>query len=579
MIAQINNDAAGWEDPIYAELYSESEPVDPAQIKGNYTREEHTAHGYKVVMPIAMANDYWGYIVTYREYQAKDHYRKALTGLGPHSSDFFATRLSRMAAELNGGTPVTLAPKDIALAWESTHQIARQAALGAAATAFLPAYEATHPSDGGTPRILAEPADIQRFSAAHVRWVGGANYFDVPVVRDRAPRGRELGAVRGAARRDPDARELSAARGGARLRGGDVRVDLGGHLRGLRLGDRDPRHPGPRAPARDRSGRKLADPERQLSLRDRRRAARRVQSAGAAAAGEHALPPDERPVHRRRRGRGSPSRRSRSRDRATSRSRSGRCTPSTGRSSVPVDYPDSYATPFTARFIAEGVPYSESQRNLANYAGGHQEQFCYHCSFRPWIDTGEVASAAVTVTRAGGGSETVPAALQPNGRWLGRGEPRPRRHRARRARRSRRHLRRDERPGERAGAARAGRARAVGGFRRVGRALADPAPGARRNAIRRALDRERALRAGRARGHDRRVSRRRVAGRLRRARVTDREQHLVLRPELRRAERHARRAALRARAAVARRWTTRATTSSTCSSPRRSAAPSSPRPS
>ena len=279
MIAQINNDAAGWEDPLYAELYSESEPVDPAQIKGNYTREEHTAHGYKVVMPIAMANDYWGYIVTYREYQAKDHYRKALTGLGPHSSDFFATRLSRMAAELNGGTPVTLAPKDIALAWESTHQIARQAALGAAATAFVPAYEDTHPSDGGTPRILSQPADIQRFSAAHVRWVGGANYFDVPVVRIERLEGggwvpfeEQRGAIQMLVNY-PQPDEVPAYEAGtfewiweATFEAYDSEIeipDIQGRVH---------------RPA-TRSGRKLADPERQLSLRDRRRAARRARSA------------------------------------------------------------------------------------------------------------------------------------------------------------------------------------------------------------------------------------------------------------------------------------------------------------
>ena len=43
-----------------------------------------------------MANDYNGYIATYREYQRGDHYRKALTGWGPHSSDYFATRLVQM---------------------------------------------------------------------------------------------------------------------------------------------------------------------------------------------------------------------------------------------------------------------------------------------------------------------------------------------------------------------------------------------------------------------------------------------------------------------------------------------------
>ena len=59
-----------------------------------------TNPGGRMVVTVGMSNDYWGYIVPFREYQQGDHYRKALTGLGPHSSDFFATRLSRMAAEL-----------------------------------------------------------------------------------------------------------------------------------------------------------------------------------------------------------------------------------------------------------------------------------------------------------------------------------------------------------------------------------------------------------------------------------------------------------------------------------------------
>ena len=52
-----------------------------------------------------MANDYNGYIATYREYQRGDHYRKALTGWGPHSSDYMATRLVGLGRELNGGGP------------------------------------------------------------------------------------------------------------------------------------------------------------------------------------------------------------------------------------------------------------------------------------------------------------------------------------------------------------------------------------------------------------------------------------------------------------------------------------------
>ena len=43
-----------------------------------------------------MANDYNGYIASYREFQRGDHYRKALTAWGPHSSDYMASRLVNM---------------------------------------------------------------------------------------------------------------------------------------------------------------------------------------------------------------------------------------------------------------------------------------------------------------------------------------------------------------------------------------------------------------------------------------------------------------------------------------------------
>ena len=49
--------------------------------------------GLPLTVAIGMANDYNGYIASYREYQRGDHYRKALTAWGPHSADYLATRL------------------------------------------------------------------------------------------------------------------------------------------------------------------------------------------------------------------------------------------------------------------------------------------------------------------------------------------------------------------------------------------------------------------------------------------------------------------------------------------------------
>jgi hypothetical protein len=183
MKAQIYNDAAGWDDPANA-LAAEAEPVDPAAIWGNWTHEElhdvMDGGGYALVATVAMANDYLGYIPSYREFQRGDHYRKALSGLGPHSADFLATRLARLAAELKGGPEVERTAKDVAYDADHAHQGARAEGIGAIARTWLPTYEAQLPADGGAPVILSQPTDIERFSAASITFVGGSNYTDSP---------------------------------------------------------------------------------------------------------------------------------------------------------------------------------------------------------------------------------------------------------------------------------------------------------------------------------------------------------------------------------------------------------------
>ncbi len=183
MKAQVYNDARGWDDPANAAA-AESEPTDPDQVWGNVTHEElhevMDGGGYGMVLPVSMSNDYFGYIASYREFQNRDHYRKALTGLGPHSMDFLATRLTRMAASLKGGPDVELTAKDRAAAVEDARMDATARAIGAAAEATLPAYEATLPADGGTPQVVTQPADVTTFDAAEITWVGGSTYTDTP---------------------------------------------------------------------------------------------------------------------------------------------------------------------------------------------------------------------------------------------------------------------------------------------------------------------------------------------------------------------------------------------------------------
>ena len=189
MRAQINNDAAGWEDLANAatHLGGEAEPADPDKIKGNYTHEEITDYGaedgYGLTISVGMANDYFGYTPSYREMRGYDHYRKALNGLGLHGSDYLATRLVKLAASLRGGDPVELSPQDLAYQAESGRARVVSQALGELARAHIASYDATLPADGGAPEIIRQPADISRFDGAVVKFVGGSTYTDLPEIR------------------------------------------------------------------------------------------------------------------------------------------------------------------------------------------------------------------------------------------------------------------------------------------------------------------------------------------------------------------------------------------------------------
>jgi hypothetical protein len=197
MHAQVTNPANGWNDPSYA-TKAESEPVDVRQIRGNYTHDDDArsaALGYDLTVPISMANDYNGYIATYREYSDRDHYRKALTGWGPHSSDYMASRLVWMGRHFHDPRyPVTdasdrlLATKNEA---DLKFQDAKARALGTVGAAATRAYDAQLPADGGRVEAAEQPRDIERFQAAFFSWNGGDNYTDNPVVRvQRLVRGR-----------------------------------------------------------------------------------------------------------------------------------------------------------------------------------------------------------------------------------------------------------------------------------------------------------------------------------------------------------------------------------------------------
>jgi hypothetical protein len=187
MEAEIHNDAAGWNDPDYV-AQADSEPADISQIKGNFTHEElgdgdlTGCTGYPLTIGLGHTGDYDGYTVSYREYMARDTYRKALTSYGPHTADYMNTNLVRMAAHLRCGTPLLEQPTDPIAAADEQRQAAEAAALGELSSFYYDGWAAQIP-DSAEPGVLAQPWDVSRFDVTQFRWVGGDNWTDNPTVR------------------------------------------------------------------------------------------------------------------------------------------------------------------------------------------------------------------------------------------------------------------------------------------------------------------------------------------------------------------------------------------------------------
>lgn len=187
--AQVHNDADGWND-LTSAVTTNSEPDNPDEIKGNFSSEELDEDtGFPLVVGVGHAGDYNGYTVSYREYQAYDHYRKALTSYGPHTADYMVTWMVRMARslskpsyswedELVASDPTALVRGEV----DEARQVALSEALGRVAGAAYDGWQAVLPDDAGPAQVLAQPEDISRFDAAFMTWRGGSNAVDNPNV-------------------------------------------------------------------------------------------------------------------------------------------------------------------------------------------------------------------------------------------------------------------------------------------------------------------------------------------------------------------------------------------------------------
>jgi hypothetical protein len=429
MHRQVTNPANGWNDPDYA-AQAESEPADVRQIKGNYTHDDgcgpasgdpdqdwngacgggasspSAALGYRLTVPLSMGNDYNGYIATYREYQRGDHYRKALTAWGPHSSDYIASRLINMGRVMNGGDPGRLLPEEYGqgkVSGDLATNDARAQALGGTASSAIAAYEARLPDDGGKPRALTRPGDLERFDGTYFSWSGGSNYTDDPRVRvQRLVRGRwqdyadQAGQVPVTIRYPEGTDAPSYESGGFEWRWTAHFEAFSSFVRASEGNRGTP--PGTYrfvVDGRRRQGRSVV--------------AYRVTSDRFEVGAWSGISVNDLRVDRRRR----VSFRVGPRTVRGLKDERGKLSAEIG----PIDYPDTYSYERGGplpRFIENKVTGQRDPDDPDNPA--RVEWFCTDCSFRPWIDFGDARRATVTFFRRGRRTRRVRARLA-RGRW------------------------------------------------------------------------------------------------------------------------------------------------------------------
>jgi hypothetical protein len=446
MRAQVTNPADGWND-LENFTTAENEPADPRAIRGNYSRDELPAGlGYRLTVPIGMGNDYNGYIASYREYQRGDHYRKALTGWGPHSSDYMASRLVTLGGLLKTADYVPpvdqrqeeiLQPKTDA---DLRINDARASVLGQIGDTSIAAYEdAVLRDDGGEAEIVEQPQDIRRFSAAFFTFNGGNNFVDNPRVRvqrrvggrwmayaDQSgevqttlefPQGEEVASYLSGSYRwewtahfeafispfDTGERPRATPVGryrfvvdGRRQEGGDQvpyhltsRVFRVGRWDGITVprlavrGGRVRGTVGPRAVYKVPRVREPGDEPPDCGTGD----ADGCPAAGSRAAATPSAGADAPKL----------------RECQDLETAEGKVTAVVG----PIDYPDSYDSP--ARFVT--TDRTVCRDPVAPNDPRRFEWYCFECSFRPWLDVARVSCAETIVVRRDGSIDRVSASV------------------------------------------------------------------------------------------------------------------------------------------------------------------------
>jgi hypothetical protein len=187
MLAEVHNDARGWDDPANV-ARADSEPVDITKIWGNFTKSGPDAElsaqdGYKLVVGLGHTGDYDGYTVSFREFSSRETYRKSLTSYGPHTADYMNTHLVQAARFLANGTPIPAVPNAAQGTADEARATAEATALGQLGAFYLDGWDQTRSDDVGPAGVTVQPKPtMQRFDAAAVTWRGGSNWTDNPTV-------------------------------------------------------------------------------------------------------------------------------------------------------------------------------------------------------------------------------------------------------------------------------------------------------------------------------------------------------------------------------------------------------------
>jgi hypothetical protein len=277
------------------------------------------------------------------------------------------TRLVRMAAALQGAPLPADEPLAAFAAADEAKQEAEARALGQASSAAFDAWDATLPDDVGEPEALVQPKDISRFDAATFTWRGGNNDVDQPLARVE--------------RRGADGRWAPYAD-----QSGEVQtvLDLPDVVQSIAA-----------YRANQQEWKWTANFEAADWF------PRNVSPEGQVPAGTYRFV-------------------------VSGRHRSGQATlpyhlvsdPFTVRPWQGVAVQDARRDASgTISFTAAAVYPRTYKSSIAAIGDDGLNPICKTCTFRPWASGAEIVRAAVTIHRAGGKVETVPARLV-NGRWV-----------------------------------------------------------------------------------------------------------------------------------------------------------------